>query len=107
MAAPSQTLPMVDGEWGGLQDHSITSIGYHLVFRAGGLRARSDTLSAAAESGTRRRGFAHFQRERGIAMQNKTASGTHDIVVRATSFFFCIAMPRSLWKFAKPLYVGK
>ena len=33
VAAPSQTLPIVDGGWGGLQAHSITSIGYHLVFR--------------------------------------------------------------------------
>ena len=58
VAASSQTLPMVDGGWGGLQAHSITSIGYHLVFRAGGLRARSDARSAAAESGTRRRDYS-------------------------------------------------
>ena len=75
---------MVDGGWGGLQAHSTTSIGYHLAFRAGGLRARSDTLSAAAESGTRRRGFAHFQRERAIAMQKKIDSRTPHIMGSAT-----------------------
>ena len=44
---------MVGGE-GFKPIDSITSIGYHLAFRAGGLRARSDARSAAAESGTRR-----------------------------------------------------
>ena len=47
MAAPSQTLPMVDGVWGEFRAHSITSIGYHLVFRAGGLRSGSNAQSAA------------------------------------------------------------
>ena len=69
VAAPSQTLPMVDGGWGGLQAHSITSIGYHLVFRAGGLRARSDARSAAAESGTRQMSVSSFQSPMAISMR--------------------------------------
>ena len=84
MAAPSQTLPMVDGGWGGLQAHSITSIGYHLAFRAGGLRARSDARSAAAESGARRRGYAHPQRELAIPMQKKLDSRTPHTMGSAT-----------------------
>ena len=39
VAAPSQTLPMVDGGWGVLQDPNITWIGHHLGFRAFGLAA--------------------------------------------------------------------
>ena len=42
MAAPSQTLPMVDGGWGVLQDPNTIWIGHHLGFRAFGLSAGSD-----------------------------------------------------------------
>ena len=34
VAASSQTLPMVDGGWGVLQDPNAIWIGHHLVFRA-------------------------------------------------------------------------
>ena len=46
MAAPSQTLPMVDDRRGGLYDPSIMRIGHHLVFRAGGLSEWPDARSA-------------------------------------------------------------
>ena len=49
MAAPSQTLPMVDGGWGGLWYPSITCIGYELEFGASGLIAGSDMRLAARE----------------------------------------------------------
>ena len=42
MAASSQTLPMVDGGWGVLQDPNTIWVGHHLGFRAGGLAAGSD-----------------------------------------------------------------
>ena len=42
VAASSQTLPMVDGGRGGLQDPNTTWIGHHLVFRTGGLAAGPD-----------------------------------------------------------------
>ena len=42
VAAPSQTLPMVDGGWGVLQDPNMIWVGHHLGFGAGGLAAGPD-----------------------------------------------------------------